>query len=303
VCAIMSCVLYWALGDEGGLAGGGSDKTKTVSGYTPAQSKLSTNQRIKNGKIKHRGDALVQHISNTADKMVVLKRPFFATDSFSSVEEAEEAHVSLETALADASGLVFDCDGTLLDTMPLYYKSWERTCNDVGLTLSLERFYSFAGMPVPDIFQLLIDEQKPPTMNDTNTTTDTTTLTAEYCETIKRHHAKQVEDGCGKAEAIDVMVEIVNKYHNKIPMAVASSGWRDHVLEGLERIGILDKFDAIVTADDPEVSKGKPAPDIFLVAAKRIGISPSKCVGFEDADLGMQALDAAGFMHGKSYVP
>eukprot|EP00957_Ditylum_brightwellii_P174384 13277155-Ditylum_brightwellii.AAC.1 len=76
-------------------------------------------------------------------------------------------------------------------------------------------------------------------------------------------------------------------------MAVASSGWRDHVLTGLDRIGILHLFDAVVTADDEDVSNPKPAPDIFLIAADRIGVCPTKCIGFEDADFGMKALKDA----------
>ena len=237
--------------------------------------------------------------------MGVFTRPFFAVESFSSVEDVDEAHTSLESALEQAEGLVFDCDGTLLDTMPMYYESWSRVCAELGLKLSMERFYSFAGMSVRDIFDVLINEQKP---NDqdrqiTKVSKDgkitTITLNAEYCEQLKRHHAKQVSSVAGHAEAIDVVVDIVNRYHKKIPMAVASSGWRDHVVEGLERVGILDKFDAIVTADDPAVQHAKPAPDIFLVAAERMNVSPSKCVGFEDADFGMQALNAAGYLHGK----
>eukprot|EP00593_Proboscia_inermis_P003952 CAMPEP_0171324872 /NCGR_PEP_ID=MMETSP0816-20121228/116462_1 /TAXON_ID=420281 /ORGANISM="Proboscia inermis, Strain CCAP1064/1" /LENGTH=101 /DNA_ID=CAMNT_0011823921 /DNA_START=1049 /DNA_END=1354 /DNA_ORIENTATION=+ len=80
-------------------------------------------------------------------------------------------------------------------------------------------------------------------------------------------------------------------------MAVASSGWRDHVISGLTRVGIIDYFDAIVTADEKEVARPKPAPDIFLEAAKRLKVDPTKCVGFEDADMGMQSIKSSGFLY------
>jgi len=234
--------------------------------------------------------------------MGVLTRPFFSAKSFSCVEDAEEAHTTLETALERAEGLVFDCDGTLLDTMPMYYESFTLACADLGLKISMERFYSFAGMSVKDIFDVLLDEQKPDPQDrqiievGINGEITTITLNAEYCENLERYYTKHVSKGT--PGAIDVVVDIVNRYHKKIPMAVASSGWRDHVVEGLERVGILDKFDVIVTADDPAVKKAKPAPDLFLLAAERIGVNASKCIGFEDADYGLQALKAAGYMHG-----
>ena len=192
----------------------------------------------------------------------------------------------VEEALKNASGLVFDCDGTLLDTMPIYYESWSRACAELGLSLSMERFYSFAGVPVKDIFQTLIDEQLSKQENKP---------TAEYCEQVKRHHHKEIEAEGLVAGPIDIVVDLAKRHHGKIPMAVASSGWRDHVLDGLKRNGILHLFDVIVTAEDEAVKNPKPAPDIFLVAAERIGVNPTACVGFEDADFGMQSLESASF--------
>jgi len=193
----------------------------------------------------------------------------------------------LESVLPGAKGLVFDCDGTLLDTMPIYYESWSRACDEVGLTFSSDRFYSYAGRTVHDIFQTLIDEQLPAD----------TTITASHCEAVKRRHHDVLEAEGRFAGPIDVVVDIAFRYKDKLPMAVASSGWRDHVIGGLERVGILHLFDAVVTACDDEVHNPKPAPDIFLVAAKRIGIEPKDCIGFEDADLGIEAVRDAGYLH------
>lgn len=192
----------------------------------------------------------------------------------------------LESFLPRAKALVFDCDGTLLDTMPIYYESWKRTCQEVGLEFPLERFYSTAGMPVVDIFRILIEEQN-----------KQHNLCPIDCESRKKQHHANVESEGWVAGPIDAVVQIATNYHGKIPMAVASSGWRDHVIKGLERIGILHLFDTVVTADEEEVKRGKPHPDIFLVAAKRLGVDPAFCIGFEDADFGIEALNSAGYMY------
>ena len=100
----------------------------------------------------------------------------------------------------------------------------------------MERFYSFAGVPVEDIFQTLLDEQWQEDRRGNKPT-------AEYCSAVKRRHHKAMEQEGLVAGPVEVVVELVASL-SKEAMAVASSGWRDHVMEGLERIGILHKFDA-----------------------------------------------------------
>mmetsp|Transcript_35889 Transcript_35889/g.50851 ORF Transcript_35889/g.50851 Transcript_35889/m.50851 type:complete len:240 (+) Transcript_35889:65-784(+) len=199
----------------------------------------------------------------------------------------------LEEILARAEGLVFDCDGTILDTMPLYYETWKRSCNELELEFPEERFLKLAGVPVKDIFQMLIDEQH-------NDRTGADKLSAEYCMEVKRKYMKELEQEEKFAGPIDVVCDIIKKYHRSIPMAVASSGWRDHVLEGLERNQLLSMFGGpknVVTTCDEAVKNPKPAPDIFLVAAQRLGGQPEKCVGFEDGDHGMAAIRSANFLY------
>ncbi len=204
----------------------------------------------------------------------------------------------LESILPKAKALVFDCDGTLLDTMPIYYESWKRTCDEVGLSFPIERFYAMAGMPVVDIFQVLIDEWNIAANQENGEEgKQSFHLTAEECEGKKKAHHADIEAEGKVAGPIDVVVDIVKSNHGKIPMAVASSGWRDHVMDGLKRNDILHLFDAVVTADEDEVKRGKPDPDIFLVAAKRLGVDAKSCIGFEDADMGMQALESAEYLY------
>lgn len=231
--------------------------------------------------------------SNISVKCEAMERLEKALDELCHSIMDDPQSQSLQQTTTTPAGLVFDCDGTLLDTMPIYYESWSRTCNELDLHFPIERFYSMAGATVESIFEMLLEEA------DDTTRARQLKLTAQDCEAIKRKHHHDVEnEGGGRvAGPIDVVVEIAKRFHGKLPLAVASSGWRDHVIGGLERNGILHLFDAIVTADEEEVKEPKPAPDIFLEAARRLRVCPTKCVGFEDADLGMEAIRRARYAY------
>jgi beta-phosphoglucomutase-like phosphatase (HAD superfamily) len=200
-------------------------------------------------------------------------------------ESTLEKHLSELSESGKKFGLLFDCDGTLIDTMPMYYASWELTLAELKLPpLPPARFYSLGGMPVHGIFEMLLREAG-----------KQDEITLEQCEeTKRRHHTELVAKGLAVAPGIKCVIDIARKYKSlNVPMAVASSGWRDHVLNYLKQEDCLDLFDVVVTGDDSEIGAGKPAPDIFLLAAKRLGVPACDCVGFEDAPLGMQSLEAA----------
>ena len=179
----------------------------------------------------------------------------------------------------DIQALIFDCDGTVLDTMEWYWPSWQQVCADHGIDFSRERFYSFAGVPVREIFEALLQEQN-------LTHIDPDELLRQKRAVVERQRLVSVP---GRIKCI---CDIVRANYGKVPMAIASSGIKGHVVEGLEENGILHLFDQVITHED--VSANKPAPDIFLLAAEKLGVDPSKCRGFEDADVGMEALRAAG---------
>ena len=177
-------------------------------------------------------------------------------------------------------GLIFDCDGTLVDTMPAYYESWRRLCENNDLSLTEEEFYGYAGVPVPDIIADVVKKSgKKGKLNEADLLREKASYGHESLKKIGQ-------------PAIKCVVDIVKKYHGKLPMAVASSGIRSHVMESLRCNNLEHYFDAIICGED--VSNPKPAPDIFLLAAKKIGVDPSKCRGFEDGEVGLQALHAAG---------
>jgi beta-phosphoglucomutase family hydrolase len=173
-------------------------------------------------------------------------------------------------------GLIFDCDGTLADTMPLHWRAWHMVTQRHGLHFPEDRFYSLGGVPSHDILKLLAKEQ------------------GRSLDHIAIAHEKEEAylPLLSEAQPIHAVVEIARKNHGKIPMAVASGGTQQIIGMVLDHLKIRHLFDVIVTNE--MVKNQKPAPDIFLEAARRIGVDPKFCRGYEDTDLGMQAIRSAG---------
>jgi beta-phosphoglucomutase family hydrolase len=173
-------------------------------------------------------------------------------------------------------GLVFDCDGTLADTMPMHWRAWQAIAAKYKLHFPEDRFYSLGGVPSRDILQMLAREQG---------------LTLDHIEAA--HEKENVYlPLMAKVEPIHAVVEIAKANFGKIPMAVASGGTQPIIVGVLEHLKIRHLFDAVVTSE--MVQNQKPAPDIFLEAARRIGVEPKFCRAYEDTDLGMQAIRSAG---------
>jgi beta-phosphoglucomutase family hydrolase len=173
-------------------------------------------------------------------------------------------------------GLIFDCDGTLADTMPLHWRAWQMITQRHNLHFPQDRFYAYGGVPSRDILKLLAQEQGRP------------------LDHIAVAHEKEEAylPTIAQVEPIHAVVEIAKANFGKIPMAVASGGTQKIILQVLEHLKIRNLFDAVVTSE--MVKNQKPAPDIFLEAAKRIGVEPKFCRAYEDTELGLQAIRAAG---------
>lgn len=173
-------------------------------------------------------------------------------------------------------GLVFDCDGTLADTMPLHWRAWSMITQRHSLHFTEDRFYALGGVPSRDILKMLAQEQ------------------GRSLDHIAIAHEKEelYMPLMADVEPIHAVVEIARENHGKVPMAVASGGTQKIICQVLEKIGIRDLFDAVVTSE--MVRNQKPAPDIFIEAARLIGVDPKECRGYEDTELGMTAIRAAG---------
>ena len=176
----------------------------------------------------------------------------------------------------EPKGLVFDCDGTLADTMPLHWHAWQMITQRHNLHFPEDRFYSLGGVPSRDILKMLSEEQGRP------------------LDHIAVAHEKENAylPLMAQVGPIHEVVEIAKANFGKIPMAVASGGTQPIVVEVLEHLKIRHLFNAVVTSE--MVKNQKPAPDIFLEAARRIGVEPQFCRAYEDTDLGLQAIRSAG---------
>jgi beta-phosphoglucomutase family hydrolase len=176
----------------------------------------------------------------------------------------------------EIKGIIFDCDGTLANTMPLHWCAWQIVTQKHNLHFPEDRFYALGGVPSRDILKMLGEEQ--------GVSMDHIAVAHEKEEAYLPLMAE--------VEPIHAVVEIAKANHGKIPMAVASGGTQQIICQVLEHLKIRHLFDAVVTSE--MVKNQKPAPDIFLEAARRIGVPPQFCRAYEDTDLGMLAIRSAG---------
>jgi beta-phosphoglucomutase-like phosphatase (HAD superfamily) len=176
----------------------------------------------------------------------------------------------------EPKGLIFDCDGTLADTMPLHWRAWQVISDKYKLKFPEDRFYSLGGVPSRDILKMLAEEQ--------NVTLDHIAAGHEKENTYLPYLTQVLP--------IYEVVEIAKANEGKLPMAVASGGTQPIIVQVLEHLKIRHLFKAVVTSE--MVRRQKPAPDIFLEAARLIGVEPQFCRAYEDTDLGLQAIRSAG---------
>jgi HAD superfamily hydrolase (TIGR01509 family) len=180
---------------------------------------------------------------------------------------------------------LFDCDGTVVDSMPLHYIAWKTSLAEYNCVYEEKLFYAWGGRPIREIIGLL---------NNMQSLNMPVNEVAEKKEEIYLSLLPQLK-------AIPEVIEHIDAQHGRIPFAVVSGSRRNSVVGSLSALGLLDKFDTLVCAEDYKC--GKPAPDAFLLAAERLGVAPSECLVFEDTDLGIEAATAAGMLSVKVPQP
>ena len=181
------------------------------------------------------------------------------------------------TALPAAA--IFDCDGTLVDTMPAHFVAWRRVLDNLGHAdiFPEPQFYAWGGTPAQEILERLNAAHGLSLPPD-----ETATAKENVYETLIP----------GVQPIAPVVAEARRLFTAGVPLAVASGGRRDVVEASLASVGIRELFGFVVGSED--APRGKPAPDIFLRAAELLGVAPSGCVVFEDAPAGFAAARAAG---------
>ena len=161
--------------------------------------------------------------------------------------------------------------------MPQHYEAWRTVLLRHGMHFEEGRFYQTAGRPVKELVSQLAAEQ--------GVIVDADSIAQErdaYFHSL----------GAAALRPVAVVVDIARRFRGAVPLAVATGSTRISAEASLRAIGTLEWFDAVISSDDG--GRSKPAPDVFLLAAKAIAIPPTQCVVFEDADAGIEGAQRAG---------
>jgi HAD superfamily hydrolase (TIGR01509 family) len=171
---------------------------------------------------------------------------------------------------------LFDCDGTIVDSMPLHYIAWKKALAEWNCEFEEKLFYAWGGTPIAEIIATL-NERRGLNMP---------------VEAVSRRKENLYFELLPQLQAVPEVVEHIKAQYGKIPFAVVSGSTRDSVDASLRTLNLLDRFNTFVCAGD--YVKSKPDPEAFLMAAARLGIAPVDCLVFEDTEMGIQAATAAG---------
>jgi len=184
------------------------------------------------------------------------------------------SHTSL-TPPPGARALLFDCDGTLVDTMALHRIVWHQIFGRYGFEITDEWWEEYANVSLGPFVRAVI-----PDADD-----------ALAMQLLDEGNGLFLE-ALHLLEPIEHVVAIAREYHGQLPMAVVTGGFREVVVPSLDVVGVTDLFEHVVTADD--VVDSKPAPDLYLRALELLGVSPDEVVVYEDSEIGMESARAAG---------
>jgi len=186
--------------------------------------------------------------------------------------------MQLDIPPGEFAGYIFDLDGTLVDSMPLHYRAWNEAMKRAGLPHELDEdlFYSLGGVPTLRVAELMGEH---------------------YRLRLDPHKVFHEKEGLflelrSELRLIEPVAAFAREAATRRPVSVASGGPRDIVRETLRLTKLAPLFPVVVTPED--VVFGKPAPDMFLLAAERMGVAPRDCLVFEDAEPGIAAARTAG---------
>ena len=176
----------------------------------------------------------------------------------------------------DFRAYLFDCDGTIADSMPVHYLAWQQALKEWGAVLPEDLFYAWGGRPVAEIIADLNEQQG----------------LSMPVEVVAARREVLFQQLLPTVSAVPGVLEHIDEAHRRIPFAVVSGSTRESVTASLSTLGLLEKFDVLVCAGD--YPRAKPDPGAFLLAAELLRVPPGDCLVFEDTDLGIQAATAAG---------
>lgn len=180
---------------------------------------------------------------------------------------------------------LFDCDGTIADSMPLHYIAWKQALLEHGCEFPEALFYQWGGMPVDKIISELnrIHGLRMPV------------------ETVAVRKESLYYENLPRLTAVPEVLEVIEASHGSVPFAVVSGSTRESVTASLKALRLMDRFQTLVCAGDYQ--RSKPHPEAFLLAAQRLGVAPESCLVFEDTEMGIEAATAAGMASVKVLQP
>jgi len=184
--------------------------------------------------------------------------------------------VLLPLPAGDFRAYLFDCDGTIADSMPVHYLAWQQALKEWGAVLPEDLFYAWGGRPVAEIIADLNEQQG----------------LSMPVEVVAARREVLFQQLLPTVSAVPGVLEHIDEAHRRIPFAVVSGSTRESVTASLSTLGLLEKFDVLVCAGD--YPRAKPDPGAFLLAAELLRVPPGDCLVFEDTDLGIRAATAAG---------
>ena len=188
--------------------------------------------------------------------------------------------MKLDIPPGDFAGYLFDLDGTLVDTMPLHFVAWRHALWQCGLGRDLDEdfFYSLGGVPTLLVAQRIGEHYG-------------VRLDAAQVELVKE---KFYLEHLREAKLIRPVADFARRVARTHPVAIVTGGMPEVAQAALESSGLSPLFSIVVTPADVPAGHGKPAPDMFLLAARRMGVAPERCLVFEDAEPGVKGAQAAG---------
>lgn len=186
------------------------------------------------------------------------------------------------TALERYDGFIFDCDGTLADSMPVHYRAWCAAFAEIvpGLLFAEDFFYSLGGMPTREVAETVLRSAGRMANVD------------EITETKEKHYVRLIPE----VQPVEPVTAFARHARQRgKPVAVATGTMPNVIGHSLAAIGMTDVFSIVITP--AHVAQGKPAPDMFLLAAERMGTRPELTLVFEDGPPGFAAATAAGMAY------
>lgn len=185
-----------------------------------------------------------------------------------------------ELLCGEPRGLIFDLDGTLIDSLELNWQAMDAAMRGEGIVIAREEFIDMTGRSIEEIVDILVRRHGRADANR---------------EAIVRRKREIANSHADDVREIKLVADVARQCHGKLPMAVGTGSDRHRATLMLASTGLLPLFDHIVAADD--VKRHKPEPDTFIRCAELMGLSPADCQVFEDGEMGLEAARRAGMAY------